>query len=76
MVVHVFSPSSWEMEAIKCEFKASQVYKANFRIARSIQLKEKKKSVSKEKRKTKPRMIGLQHKHEPLSSDSPEPISQ
>lgn len=42
MVVHVFSPSSWEMEAIKCEFKASQVYKANFRIARSIQLKEKK----------------------------------
>ena len=35
------------------EFKASQVYKANFRIARSIQLKKKKKICLKGEKKNK-----------------------
>lgn len=58
------------------EFKASQVYKANFRIARSIQLKKKKKICLKGEKKNKASDDSLQHKPEPLSSDSPEPMLQ
>lgn len=51
MVVHVSSSSTWEAEANKSEFNASLVYKMSFRIAKFTQLK--KKSVLKEKTKTK-----------------------